>query len=926
MRDFIWQRHWFLLLALTSLLMVGGSVSFAQENDDCFMCHEDPDSAPVVIAGELDESTHAGFDCIVCHADLDGVELPHEDPIEPVECGMCHEVQTEQHNRSLHGLAAERGDAMAPSCATCHGSHHILSHTDPRSPTRLFNIPVLCGTCHHEGSDVSITHDIPQDSILENYSLSIHGEGLFQLGLTVTAVCTSCHTSHLILPHTDIDSSIHRDNVTTTCTQCHGRIEEVHREVIEGRLWLEAPHTIPICVDCHSPHKIRNVTYPAGMANQDCFKCHAELTTSQEGADGVPAYLFVDPDVYNRTAHNDVACAQCHTGVTVKWEGRSCETASEKVDCSICHAEQTRLHAASTHGKLLAEGDPVAPDCVDCHSYHGTLRKENPISPTYPRHIPDLCARCHQEGRKAALRIESDIDDIIGSYNMSIHGKGLIESGLVVTATCIQCHTAHSVLPPDDLASSVHPDNVSDTCGKCHYGVEQTFKQSVHWVGKHDAEGKKELPTCEGCHSSHTISRTEGGDFRVRMMDQCGRCHEDEATTFFDTFHGKASRLGAVAAAKCYDCHGTHNILPVTDPDSTLSRSNVVETCGQCHEGSHRRFAGYLTHATHHDADKYPWLFFAFWGMTTLLVGTMTFALLHTAAWLLRLWLTRGQWTHHKPKPGEKLYRRFNYRQRMLHISMMISFFVLAATGMALKFSYMSWAQLFADTLGGFQVTGTLHRIAAIVLFIVFFLHLRQVNEGRKKDGLTWIGLIFGKTSMMFNMKDLRDLTGSVKWFLGIGPRPAYGRFTYWEKFDYFAVFWGVFIIGGTGLLLWFPEFFTRILPGWTVNVATIIHSDEALLAVAFIFTVHFFNTHFRPDKFPMDTVIFTGRVPVAELKADKPEEYEEHIRNGTLEEHLFDAFPAPVERGFRIFGFIALGVGLTLIALIVYSMLFGYH
>ena len=80
---------------------------------------------------------------------------------------------------------------------------------------------------------------------------------------------------------------------------------------------------------------------------------------------------------------------------------------------------------------------------------------------------------------------------------------------------------------------------------------------------------------------------------------------------------------------------------------------------------------------------------------------------------------------------------------------------------------------------------------------------------------------------------------------------PGYGRFTYWEKFDYFAVFWGMIIIGFTGLVLWFPEFFTRILPGWSINVATIIHSDEALLAVGFIFTIHFFNTHFRPDKFP---------------------------------------------------------------------------
>ena len=166
---------------------------------------------------------------------------------------------------------------------------------------------------------------------------------------------------------------------------------------------------------------------------------------------------------------------------------------------------------------------------------------------------------------------------------------------------------------------------------------------------------------------------------------------------------------------------------------------------------------------------------------------------------------------------------------------------------------------------------------------------------------------------------------GSIRWFLGRGPRPQYGRYTYWEKFDYFAVFWGMMVIGLTGLVLWFPVLFTRVIPGWWVNVATIVHSDEALLAVGFIFTVHFFNTHFRPDKFPMDPVIFTGRVPVDELKVNKPREYAELVREGRLEEHLTHAYPRKLQLVFRVFGFVALGIGLTLIALIVYSMLFGY-
>jgi cytochrome b subunit of formate dehydrogenase len=169
------------------------------------------------------------------------------------------------------------------------------------------------------------------------------------------------------------------------------------------------------------------------------------------------------------------------------------------------------------------------------------------------------------------------------------------------------------------------------------------------------------------------------------------------------------------------------------------------------------------------------------------------------------------------------------------------------------------------------------------------------------------------------------ELIQTLRWFAGRAPRPKYGRWTYWEKFDYFAVFWGVAVIGTTGLCLWFPEFFTRFMPGWSINVATIIHSDEALLATGFIFTIHFFNTHFRPEKFPMDTVVFTGRMPVEELEHDKPRLYEQLVAAGTLAQHLDDAPSPNFVRVARVFGYTALVIGFTLVILISYAMLFAY-
>ena len=904
-----------------------------QDNDDCFSCHDDAELLgsrggleisvhvePGVYAG----SVHGDMDCIDCHQDLDGVELPHDEDVDldPVACADCHDEVAEIQARSLHGLAAQAGDELAPTCAGCHGAHDILAHTDPASRTSTMNVPLLCGRCHHEGSPVSLTHDIPQDRILENYSLSMHGAGLFKKGLTVTAVCTSCHTAHNILAHTDPASSIHPANVAETCTRCHGRIEDVHRKVIEGRLWEEEPHKIPACVDCHSPHKIRKVFYPAGMANRDCLTCHGkpDLTAVR---DGETVSLTVDELAHEASVHAQVACAQCHTEVTTSLT-RPCETIASPVDCAVCHADQVNDYQQSVHGKFLAEGDPDAPACLDCHPLHATLSKDNPISPTFPRNVPELCAQCHRSGEKAAARIGAGDGHIVENYEMSIHGKGLLKSGLLVTATCPDCHTGHRELPPDDPNSSVHRDNIAETCGNCHHGIEEVFKTSIHWPGNGTTE--EPLPSCRECHSSHSISRTDASDFRLRMMDQCGRCHEEEAETFFDTFHGKVSRLGATGAAKCYDCHGTHDILPIANPASRLSRRNVVETCAQCHEGAHRRFAGYLTHATHHDAKKYPYLFWSFWGMTALLVGTLTFALIHTLAWLWRLWRTRGHWAPHKKSPGAAFYKRFRRFQRVLHLFTVISFLTLALTGMTLKFSYMRWAEIVSVLLGGFEAMGVLHRLGAIILILVMFVHLWDVHRLKKANRQSWWGVITHPDSIMFNLGDLREFLQSIRWFFGKGPRPHYGRYTYWEKFDYFAVFWGIAVIGSTGLVLWFPEFFTRVLPGWSVNVATIIHSDEALLAVGFIFTIHFFNTHFRPDKFPMDTVMFTGRVPLEELKYDKPREYQDLVDRGQLEEHLADPVPPQIEHLVRVFGFIALTIGLVLVGLIIFAMLFGYR
>ena len=275
---------------------------------------------------------------------------------------------------------------------------------------------------------------------------------------------------------------------------------------------------------------------------------------------------------------------------------------------------------------------------------------------------------------------------------------------------------------------------------------------------------------------------------------------------------------------------------------------------------------------------------------------------------------------------GERQYLRFSRLNRILHVVMIVSFMSLALTGMTLKFSYTAWASILSRVLGGFEFAGYIHRIAAVLMLTIFLVHLNDLARRKRKEYGSWKALLTGPDTMLPTKKDLRDFTGSVKWFIGLGPRPQYGRWTYWEKFDYFAVFWGVCVIGSTGLMLWFPEFFTLLLPGWAINVATIIHSDEALLAVGFIFTVHFFNTHLRPEKFPMDIVVFTGRMPVEEFREDKPAEYEALVRTGNLEEHLVEPYPPIVIRTIRAFAWTALWLGFGIVVWIIYAMLFAYR
>jgi thiosulfate reductase cytochrome b subunit len=246
----------------------------------------------------------------------------------------------------------------------------------------------------------------------------------------------------------------------------------------------------------------------------------------------------------------------------------------------------------------------------------------------------------------------------------------------------------------------------------------------------------------------------------------------------------------------------------------------------------------------------------------------------------------------------------------------------LAATGLPLKFAAAPWAPKVMALFGGAQSAGVLHRIAGVITFGYFVWHLSMLAYDlvvRRKRGFFW-----GPRSMVPQPRDLLDLWAMTKYFLYLGPRPKFDRFTYWEKFDYMGVFWGVAVIGISGLVLWMPTLATTYLPGWVLNAAYVIHSDEALLATGFIFLFHFFHTHLRPEAFPMDTVVFTGRMPLETFKEERPLEYARLVAQGKLES-LMSPEPTAGERARAyIFGFTTLTIGIVLAVFIFWALLGG--
>lgn len=703
------------------------------------------------------------------------------------------------------------------------------------------------------------------------------------------------------------------------------------------------------CLQCHGQAHIATLN-PQERLTMVGTWLEAEPPPEQEGAKPTPELTGDEPDtrpgLFVEHAisgpHTEVRCVECHVDAArlphaPRLDFNTC--------AASCHQEQYDLYLSGTHFEAVEQGKEIGPTCADCHGGHEIMRVGERQSPQHRLNSIFLCADCH---KSQSVRTPEgyEPDEFIIAYLESAHGKAVAKDGLTSAPTCVDCHGAHGVHPVSDGRSRVHRNRIHETCGSCHVGILDVYEKSLH--GKLFEEGHMEAPVCTDCHTAHEIIHPDEATFKLASDDRCGKCHEDRLEHYQETFHGKALALGRSNVAACFDCHGHHDIVPVSDPDSRLSRERKVETCRQCHPSAGANFAEYIAHADHTNRKDYPFLFWTFVFMTAIVIGTFSFFGLHTALWVVRSTVLfirdpkKFRELKVKVRSDEETYVRFRPLDRFLHAMVITSFLLLVATGMPLKFYYTGWARQMVGWVGGLEAAAQLHRLGAVITFCYFALHLTSLGRAawrtrekfkspRSGRFSPWqmLKVAFGPDMPLPNWHDVKDFIAHQKWFLGKGPQPQFDKWTYWEKFDYLAVFWGVAMIGVSGLIMWFPELFTRVIPGWVINVALIIHSDEALLAAGFIFAFHFFNVHFRPEKWPIDSVIFSGRISKTEMLHERKRWYDRLVRENRLDSIKVRDEWGQWKRLIHPLGFFAFGLGLVLLVLILYAMgarLLGGH
>jgi len=308
-----------------------------------------------------------------------------------------------------------------------------------------------------------------------------------------------------------------------------------------------------------------------------------------------------------------------------------------------------------------------------------------------------------------------------------------------------------------------------------------------------------------------------------------------------------------MSVANCASCHGAHRILPSRDSTSSIYKDNLMETCGNCHPGISSAIANTPIHGDPGTSST---------PLAALIQKIYIILIIVVIGGMIIHWLIDLR-KEIKQLMDKKQIRRMNYNEIWQHVFLMTTFIALVITGFSLRFSEAWWVQILFGYEGGFPIRGIIHRVAAVLFIITTVWHilylLGQRGRGFLKD-------------MIPAKIDAIQLWQLVSFNLGLSKKkPLFGRFSYIEKAEYWALVWGTAVMIITGLLLWFDNYVVTIFPKGFLDVMLVIHYYEAWLATLAILIWHMYSSVFNPSIYPMNPAWLTGKMPEDMFKHEHP-------------------------------------------------------
>lgn len=680
------------------------------------------------------------------------------------------------------------------------------------------------------------------------------------------------------------------------CLACHsdpgmtmeknGKERSIH---VEEAVLLKSPHAKLSCIACHAGFDAENIPHKEVITPVNCMTCHADAPTR---------HTFHPQMVRagGKNGSSDVSCKSCHGThdvVSPKVPGSKFHSSRVSESCGTCHSSVSKTFLHSAHAKAIDRKIQGAPTCLTCHKNDITRNLKGQTTQERKVAQEKMCLSCHLDDPRIRANT-SPSAGFIAAYEHSVHGAALLK-GNGEAANCVDCHGSHEVNKGTEPTARVHRQNIPQTCGTCHADIAHDFSSSIH--GQAVERGVKDAPVCTDCHGEHNILSPSNPKSPVAPLNVsgqvCSPCHSsvtltekygidaNRFQTFSDSYHGLAIRAGSVAAANCASCHGAHTILPSSNPMSSVHKDNLAATCGGCHPGANERFAIGKVHVTS-DRQEEPLLYWIETAYIILIISVVGGMAVHNTADFIKkarrkMRIRRGEIA--EEHGGRSLYIRMTLSERLQHGSLLVSFILLVITGFMLRYPDAWWVvsiRNLSDSV--FDLRGLIHRVAAVVMVAASLYHMWYLGFTQRGRELL--------RDLMPRWQDLADAKAVLKYNFGFSKvKPKFGRFSYIEKSEYWALVWGTIIMAFTGVVMWFDNTFMGLFTklGW--DIARTIHFYEAWLATLSIIVWHFYYVMFNPDTYPMNMAWLTGKLSESEMAEEHPLELQQMKSKDTLVE-----------------------------------------